>query len=82
MQRAADPEVLAWAADANRIVLSHDASTMPGYADQRLASGLSLPGLVIVPQSLGIGAVIDDLEILATAGVRADFQDQILRLPL
>ena len=82
MRRASDPEVLAWASDADRILLLHDANTMPGHADRRLASGLSLPGLAIVPQSLGIGAAIDDLEILARAGVRADFQEQILRLPL
>ena len=82
MGRAIDPEVLAWAADADRIVLSHDKNTMPGHANRRLKSGLSFPGLVIVPQILGIGAAIADLEILVRAGVQADFENQIVRLPL
>jgi hypothetical protein len=47
-----------------------------------LAEGLPLAGLVIVPQRLGTGAAIDDLELLAAAGVKADFQDQVVYLPL
>ena len=81
MGGAIDPEVLAWAADADRIVLSHDKNTMPGHANRRLKSGLSFPGLVLVPQT-PIGAAIADLEILVRAGVRADFENQIVRLPL
>ena len=55
---------------------------MPRYARGRLRKGLPLTGLVIVPQWLGTGAAIDDLELLAAAGVKADFQEQIVYLPL
>lgn len=82
MKAAPDSEILAWAAEADRIVLSHDARTMPRYARERLRKGLPLTGLVIVPQRLGTGAAIDDLELLAAAGVKADFQEQIVYLPL
>lgn len=82
MKAAPDSEVLAWAAEADRIILSHDARTMPRYARERLRKGLPLAGLVIVPQRLGTGAAIDDLELLAAAGVKADFQGQIVYLPL
>jgi len=34
-----DLQVLAWAAENNRIVLTHDRATMPSYALERLASG-------------------------------------------
>jgi predicted nuclease of predicted toxin-antitoxin system len=66
--RAPDAEILAWAATESRIVLSHDARSMPRFARERLRDRLPLAGLVIVPQKLGTGAAIDDLEILAVAG--------------
>lgn len=82
MQAVPDSEVLTWAAEAGRVVLSHDARTMPRHARERLDRDLPLAGLLVVPQRLGTGAAIDDLELLATAGVKADFQDRILYLPL
>jgi len=82
MTAAPDPDVLAWAAESGHVVLSHDVRTMPRYARERLRRGLPLAGLVIVPQRLGTGPAIDDLELLAAAGVEADFQDQIVYLPL
>lgn len=39
-----DPEVLAWAAERGRIVLSHDAATMPDHAYERIARGERMPG--------------------------------------
>ncbi len=42
---AADPTILAWAAAAGRILLTHDISTMPPRAYERVAHGLSMPGV-------------------------------------
>jgi predicted nuclease of predicted toxin-antitoxin system len=40
---AEDPEVLAWAAENDRILLTHDRATMPDFAYYRIAAGLPLP---------------------------------------
>ncbi|HZU34558.1 MAG TPA: DUF5615 family PIN-like protein [Gemmataceae bacterium] len=36
LRNAADPDSLAWAASAGRIVLTHDRKTMPDFAYQRV----------------------------------------------
>lgn len=42
---ADDPAVLAWAADNDRIVLTHDRATMAEHARQRVVARSSMPGL-------------------------------------
>src|SRR5207249_3148212 len=44
-----DPEILEWAAGQERVLLSHDVSTVPPAAYQRTANGKPLPGVFIVP---------------------------------
>lgn len=34
-----DPQVLGWAADENRILLSHDVNTLPRFAYERVRAG-------------------------------------------
>jgi len=36
---ADDPDILAWAAENSRIVLTHDRATMSDYAYERIAAG-------------------------------------------
>ena len=43
-----DPDILAWAAANDRIVLTHDRATLPDYAYERLAAVEKLPGVFIV----------------------------------
>ena len=42
----ADPEVLEWAAQEERVLLTHDKSTIPDYAYQRLKAGRPMAGFV------------------------------------
>src|SRR5215471_15568683 len=60
-----DAAVLTWAAGENRVVLTHDVSTMTAHAIVRVQAGLPMPGLFAVSQSLPIGQVIDDVILLA-----------------
>ena len=41
-----DPEVLAWAAAENRVLITNDRNTMVGSAYQRVAVGEQVPGLI------------------------------------
>jgi hypothetical protein len=52
---------LEWAFQANRVLLTHDVSTMTEFAQERLAAGLNIAGIVIVIESASIGRAIDDL---------------------
>src|SRR5947207_11208440 len=56
-----DPTVLEWAASNGRIVVSHDVTTMQDAAAERIAAGLAMPGVFLIPQLLAIGRAIDEL---------------------
>jgi len=55
-----DPEILSWAAEEQRVVLTHDVSTMTRYAYQRVEAGESMPGVFEVPRSARLGQVIEE----------------------
>jgi hypothetical protein len=82
LRGAADESVLAWAARADRILLSHDASTMTVAAYARLARGDAMPGVIVVPQWLSLGAAIDDLVLIAECSEPADWRGGVHFLPL
>ncbi len=48
MAEASDPELLAWAAEAGRVLVTHDRRTMPAHAARRLAAGDEIAGVIIV----------------------------------
>jgi hypothetical protein len=49
---ADDRAVLEWAASEGRIVVTHDVSTLAGYAIERVAVSRSMPGVFAVPAEL------------------------------
>ena len=79
---AHDREILAWAAQEGRILLTHDVRTMPSYAAERLREGRAMPGVILVPQLLAIGRAIDDLLLIAQCSKESEYEGLILRLPL
>lgn len=45
---ADDPTVLAWAAEEDRVLLSHDLATMARFAYERVSAGLPMPGVFLI----------------------------------
>ncbi len=43
-----DPAILDWAANNERILLTHDRATMPDFAYERLVRGEQMAGLFVV----------------------------------
>ena len=58
---AADPDILEWAAQSGRVVLTHDKSTMRADAIVRLNAGLPMPGVVAVHQDTPTGMGVQGL---------------------
>ncbi len=48
LRGADDPTILAWAASEGRILLTHDRNTLIGFAYERVAQGLPMPGVFAV----------------------------------
>jgi hypothetical protein len=79
---AADPEVLEWAARQNRILLTHDVSTMLTHARNRLIAGQSLPGVFAISQAIPVGLAIDEIVLLVECSLENEWAGQIRFLPL
>ena len=80
--QAADPELLDWAAQSGRIVVTHDRKTMPEHAATRSAGGERMPGVFVAPRRLPIGQVIDDLELMVTCSDENQWENIVRYLPL
>jgi hypothetical protein len=61
---ADDPAVLAWAADEERILLTHDVTKLTYHAQLRIAAGQREPNVFAVAQTAATGTVIEDLLLL------------------
>jgi hypothetical protein len=82
LQGMPDPELLAWAAQETRIVVSHDVSTMIKHAADRLRDGRPLPGLLLVPSTTSTAVAIDELVTLCQCSEHHEWQNMIAFLPL
>ena len=63
---APDLELLAWAAEAGRILVTHDRRTMPAHAARRLAAGDDIAGVIVVSRRMPISNTIDELEFVVS----------------
>lgn len=67
MHERSDAEVLAYAAEHQMLVISHDVNTMPANAYTHIRAGAPMAGLLMVKQSDPVGMVIDDLILIWSA---------------
>jgi hypothetical protein len=56
-----DPDILAWAAHEDRILLTHDRETMIFFAYERVGAGQAMPGVFLVSDQMPVGQAIDEL---------------------
>ncbi len=82
LRGADDPDILQWAANEDRVVLTHDAATMASFAYDRVREGLSMPGVIEVADDLPIGQVIEDILLLAEYSEKYEWEGQVVYLPL
>lgn len=76
-----DPDVLALAAQENRILVTHDRRTMPRhFADYLLDH--SSPGVFIIAQNVSVRVAIEELLLIWTASESEEWRNLILEIPL
>jgi hypothetical protein len=78
---ATGPDVLAWAADEGRVLVTHDRETMVDFAQRRVAAGLLMPGRTVVGRRSGVGRAIEDLARVVEASESQDRRGQVCYLP-
>ena len=80
--RTDDSLILAWAAANGCVLVTHDVNTMAGFAYDRIRSGLSMPGLVVIPRDLPIGRAVDELATFVACSHDDEWEGQVIFLSL
>ena len=81
LQELDDPTILSWAADNERIVVTHDRATMPDFAYQRIANEEAMPGLFVVNDRISIRQAIDDLLLYVMYSEPQEWNEKVLYIP-
>jgi len=77
-----DDQVLKFAAESQRVLVSHDVGTMPAHFRMFRDAGDHSAGVFLIPQSLDIGTAIDELVLIWLASEASDWVDRLEWLPL
>lgn len=77
-----DPEVLAWASEQGRVLLSHDVNTMTEFASARIRQGIKMPGLLLAGREVPMRTAIQDILLLAECAPPEEMESRIIFLPL
>ena len=81
LQGADDEQVLKWAAESGRVLLTHDVRTMPKYAFARVTAGKPMAGVFVVTGDATRGRIIDDIVLIAQCSTSDEWQDSVTYLP-
>ena len=81
MDETQDPDILEWAAQQGRIVLSHDVNTMRSDAYDRVIAGLPMPGLFLVVKGRPLEQAAQDIVLLAVSSFEGEWENQVKFLP-
>ena len=77
-----DPDILAWAAANDRIILTHDRATLPDHAYERLARGAHMTGVFILNDRLPVGDATREILLMISCSEQSEWNDRVLYLPL
>lgn len=79
---ADDPTVLEWAARNQRVLLTHDVSTVTRYAYDRVREARPMPGVFEVTRRVPLSVAIEEIVLLAECSTEGEWEGQIRYLPL
>jgi len=82
LSNASDPEILAWAAEQERVVITHDRRTLPYHATSRIARAEKVAGVIVISRQLPISQVINELEIIVSCSDMSEWENIVKHLPL
>ena len=77
-----DPQILEWAAEHDRVILTHDIRTMPNFAYERLAQNQKMVGMIVMRQDISAGLAIADILLIDECLMIEEMNRYVLKLPL
>lgn len=76
-----DPSILKWAAQEERVLLTHDVTTITRYAYDRVRRDQPMPGVIEISTDAPIGRVIEDVLVLVECIQEGELEGQVQYLP-
>ena len=77
-----DPTILEWAAQEQRVLLTHDVATITHFAYDRVRENKEMPGVFEVSRKISLGTVIEDLLLVTDGSFEGEWEGQVRYLPL
>jgi len=77
-----DETLLAWAAEQDRVLLTHDVATITAHAYTRVTKGLPMPGVFEVKRGISIREVADDVLLVTVCSLPGEWEGQVCYLPI
>jgi predicted nuclease of predicted toxin-antitoxin system len=77
-----DPDVLAWAAVEDRILLTHDRDTIPNFVYDRVRAGQPMPGVFLVSDLMPVGQAIEEILLAVECLTPGECKDFVRFFPL
>jgi uncharacterized protein DUF5615 len=77
-----DEALLQWAADQNRVLLTHDVSTITAYAYHRIMRGDAMPGVFELSRRVTVRDAVEDIILLSECSKPGEWEGQVRYLPL
>lgn len=78
---ADDPTVLRWAAIEQRVLLTHDVTTMTRHAYDLVRAREPMAGVLEVRRSVPVGQAIDEILLAAECSTPDEWRGQVRYLP-
>jgi Domain of unknown function (DUF5615) len=78
---SSDPDIIAWAERADRIILTGDASTFPAELAAHLYRGRTSPGVFVIRPSATVVAVLLWLGLVAADDQPDQWRNQVIYIP-
>ena len=77
-----DEALWAWAAEQDRVLLTHDVSTITAHAYRRVMKGDAMPGVFEVSCDAWMRKAVDDILLLTECSTVGEWEGQVRYLPL
>jgi predicted nuclease of predicted toxin-antitoxin system len=77
-----DRTILAWAAQEDRILLTHDVETITKFAYDRVRIGQPMPSVFEVSSKVPLRTAIEDILLIAQGSIEGEWEGQVRYLPL
>ena len=82
LPEADDARVLTWAAENDRIVLTHDRATLPAHAYDRVVAGEKMAGVFVLHNRFPVRLAIEEILLLNECSEQKEWANRVVYLPL